>query len=92
MSGHSELVFTACFDNDLAMKLELQSERLLLTPLTLADLDLALELWTDPAVVEYVCDVVTEEELRKEMSDAIKRGGNGGIGIWCHAPSSCQLP
>ena len=67
------------------MKLELQSERLLLTPLALADLDLVLELWTDPAVVEYVCDVVTEEELRKEMSDAIKRGGNGGIGIWCIA-------
>ena len=60
------------------MKLELQSERLLLTPLALADLDLVLELWTDPAVVEYVCDVVTEEELRKEMPDAIKRGGNGG--------------
>ena len=72
------------------MKLELQSERLLLTPLALADLDLVLELWTDPAVVEYVCDVVTEEELRKEMSDAIKRGGNGGIGIWCVADRSTR--
>jgi len=65
------------------MKLELHTERLLLTPLTLTDLDLALELWTDPEVVKYVCDVVAEEEVRQEMPDAIKRGGNGGIGIWC---------
>jgi ribosomal-protein-alanine N-acetyltransferase len=67
------------------MKLELHTERLLLTPLALTDLDLALALWTDPEVVKYVCDVVTEEEIRQEMPDAIKRGGNGGIGIWCVA-------
>jgi len=67
------------------MKLELHTERLLLTPLAPTDLDLALELWTDPEVVEYVCDVVTEAEIRQEMPDATKRGGNGGIGIWCVA-------
>ncbi len=67
------------------MKLELHTERLLLTPLALTDLDLALELWTDPEVVKYVCDVVAEEEIRQEMPDTIKRGGNGGIGIWCVA-------
>jgi RimJ/RimL family protein N-acetyltransferase len=67
------------------MKLELHTERLLLTPLATTDLDLALELWTDAEVVKYVCDVVTEEEIRQEMPDAIKRGGNGGIGIWCVA-------
>ena len=67
------------------MKLELHTERLLLTPLALTDLDLALELWTDPEVVKYVCDVMTEAEIRQEMSDSIKRGGNGGIGIWCIA-------
>jgi len=65
------------------MKLELNTERLLLTPYASTDLDIALELWTDPEVVEYICDVTTEAEIRKEMSDAIKRGGNGGIGIWC---------
>ena len=67
------------------MKLELQTDRLLLTPLALTDLDLALELWTDPEVVKYICDVMTEAEVRQSMSDSTKRGGNGGIGIWCIA-------
>jgi RimJ/RimL family protein N-acetyltransferase len=67
------------------MKLEMHTERLLLTPLAATDLDLGLELWTDPDVVEYVCDVMTEAEIRQEMPDSIKRGGNGGIGIWCVA-------
>ncbi len=67
------------------MKLELHTERLLLTPLAPTDLDLALELWTDPEVVEYVCDVMTEAEIRQEMPDSTRRGGNGGIGIWCIA-------
>ena len=67
------------------MKLELFTERLRLNPLVADDLDLALELWTDPEVVEYVCDVMAEAEIRQEISDSTKRGGNGGIGIWCIA-------
>jgi RimJ/RimL family protein N-acetyltransferase len=65
------------------MKLELHTERLLLTPLAPTDLDLALELWTDPEVVEYVCDLMDKDTIREEMSNWIKRGGNGCIGIWC---------
>ena len=67
------------------MKLELLSDRLILTPLGLTDIDLAVELWTDPEVVRHICDVPTEAEVRREMPDSIKRGGNGGIGIWCIA-------
>ena len=67
------------------MKLELHTERLLLTPFALTDLDLALEMWTDPEVVKYIGDVMTEAEVRQEMSDVTKRGGNGGIGLWCIA-------
>ena len=67
------------------MKLELHTERLLLTPFALTDFDLALEMWTDPEVVKYICDVMTEAEIRQSMSDSTKRGGNGGIGIWCIA-------
>lgn len=67
------------------MKLELKTERLLLTPLTQADFDLCSAIWTDPVVVEYICDAATAEELRAEMPDVIRRGGNGGIGIWCVA-------
>lgn len=65
------------------MNLEIQTERLLLSPLTLTDTDLCLELWTDPEVVEFICELPTAALIREEMPDAIKRGGNGGIGIWC---------
>lgn len=67
------------------MNLELLTDRLVFTPLEPGDIDLAVELWTDPEVVKYICDVPTEAELRQEMPDAIKRGGNGGIGTWCIA-------
>jgi len=65
------------------MNLQLLSDRLIFTPLELADIDLAVELWTDPEVVRYIEKVSTEAEIRQEMPDVIKRGGNGGIGIWC---------
>ena len=64
------------------MNLELLSDRLILTPLEVTDIDLAVELWTDPEVVKYICDVPTEAEVRREMPDTIRRGGNGCIGIW----------
>jgi hypothetical protein len=71
------------------MKLELHTERVLLTPLAMTDLDIALELWTDPEVVEYICEVPTESEIRHEMPDAIKRGGNGvseSGALWIERP------
>ena len=67
------------------MNLELLSDRLILTPLESADVEMAVELWTDPEVVRYICDVPTEAEVRQEMPDGIKRGGNGCIGVWCIA-------
>ena len=65
------------------MKLELFTDRLFLRPLALTDSDLSVELWTDPEIVKYICDVATEEEIRREMPDTIRRGGEGAIGIWC---------
>ena len=64
------------------MKLVLHSDRLILNPLESTDADLAVELWTDPKVVRHICEAPTEAEVRQEMPDAIKRGGDGGIGIW----------
>ncbi|MGI9235879.1 MAG: GNAT family N-acetyltransferase [Woeseiaceae bacterium] len=65
------------------MKLKLLTDRLVLTPMESADVDLALELWTDPEVVRYVCDVASEAEVRQEMRGAVRRGGDGEIGEWC---------
>ncbi len=67
------------------MELEIFTERLRLTALVADDVDLALEMFTDPEVVKYVCDVMTEAEICQEMTNSTKRGGNGGIGIWCIA-------
>ena len=55
------------------MELEIFTERLRLTPLVADDVDLALEMFTDPEVVKYVCDVMTEAEIRQEMTNSTKR-------------------
>ena len=65
------------------MNLVLTTERLLLTPLLETDVDIAIEMYTDPAVVRYVCDPMSEDEIRGDMTNATKRGSNGCIGIWC---------
>lgn len=65
------------------MNLILTTERLQLTPLAVEDIDVALEMFTDPEVVKYLGDLMTEEEIRREMPTWTRRGGNGCIGIWC---------
>ena len=72
-------------DKNWSMNLELLTSRLRLTPLDEADIDISLELWTDPDVTQYICGVATEDELRAEMPDSTKRGGDGCIGVWCVA-------
>ena len=67
------------------MDLELFTERLRLTPLVADDVDISLEMFTDAEVLKYVCDPLTETQIRQEISTWTKRGGNGGIGIWCIA-------
>lgn len=65
------------------MNLVLETERLRLTPLALADVDIALEMFTDPAVTKFIGDQETEDAIRSGMPVWIKRGGDGCIGIWC---------
>ena len=61
----------------------LETERLRLTPLAVSDVDVALEMFTDPAVTRFVCEVMTEAEIRRDMPAWTKRGGDGCVGIWC---------
>jgi len=65
------------------MNLVLRSERLLLRPLAESDLDLGIELLTDPAVTKYVCKTYTEDRVAEEMPTVVKRCAGGAIGIWC---------
>jgi RimJ/RimL family protein N-acetyltransferase len=66
------------------MNLELLTERTKLTPLTITDIDIAVEMFTDPDVVKYIGgEVMSKDEVQKGMSTWIRRGGDGCIGIWC---------
>ena len=65
------------------MNLNLTTKRLRLTPLTVDDVDVALEMFTDPDVVKYLGDLMTVEDVRTEMPTWTRRGGNGCVGIWC---------
>ena len=65
------------------MKLELVTDRLKLRPLCLDDVDLALEMFTDPEVVRYIGGATTPEEIQSEMANNVRRCGGGCIGVWC---------
>ena len=65
------------------MSATLFSERLALIPLAVGDVDVAIEMFTNPAVTRFICDVLSEADIRRDMPLWTKRGGDGGIGIWC---------
>lgn len=64
------------------MKLELESERLTLHPLAEDDVDLLIEMWTNPNVTKYMGGRYTEEQLKEEHHIVMRRCGGGCIGIW----------
>jgi RimJ/RimL family protein N-acetyltransferase len=76
------LAILARLFNHSVMTLELHSQRLILKPYTPDDLDLSLEMFTDPAVAKYAGEVMSEPAINRKMSDWTKRGGDGCIGIW----------
>ena len=65
------------------MELELLTDRLLLRPLRVEDIDLAMEMFTDPDVVRYVGGLETPEQIEAGMPTWTRRCGGGCIGIWC---------
>ncbi|MCP5075451.1 MAG: GNAT family N-acetyltransferase [Rhodobacteraceae bacterium] len=67
------------------MDLIFKSDRLMYRPLDEGDLDIGIDLLTDPQVMRYVGDVMTKEEVAGDMQVATRRCGRGCIGIWCLA-------
>lgn len=65
------------------MDLVLETERLLLRPLELADVDLGITLFTDPVVTKYAGRTYTPEEVAEQMPTVVRRCAGGAIGIWC---------
>jgi ribosomal-protein-alanine N-acetyltransferase len=65
------------------MELVLKSERLVLRPLAREDLDLCLEMQTDPAVMRYVGDVRAREWVVAQLPLFLRRCAGGAVGVWC---------
>ncbi|MEM6480655.1 MAG: GNAT family N-acetyltransferase [Pseudomonadota bacterium] len=63
-------------------ELVLETERLVLRPFELEDVDLAIAMWCDPEVMRYVGDVDDPQEVRDFMPTIIGRGAGGRIGMW----------
>ena len=64
------------------MNLVLYSERLLLTPFDASDVEFSIELFADAEVRRYTGGAMAEDEIRREIPNWARRGGNGCIGIW----------
>ena len=65
------------------MQLQLTTKRLTLRPLSINDVGLAIEMFTDEQVMEYSGGTVAKEKIVEEMKMWTRRGGNGCIGVWC---------
>jgi [ribosomal protein S5]-alanine N-acetyltransferase len=65
------------------MNLVLYTERLLLRPMGAADADLVGELFSDEAVMRYLDGVRPPDEIETLVTEGVRRGGGGCIGIWC---------
>lgn len=66
--------------NSSPMNFVLTSERLLLMPLSATDVDIAIEMFTDPAVVKYVCKLMSEVEIRTKIPGTYLRRQDSAIG------------
>ena len=60
-----------------------ETDRLLLTPLAMDDIDISIAMFTDSDVTRFAGGPVTVETIEKEMPKWVQRGSKGGIGIWC---------
>ncbi|MEM8687266.1 MAG: GNAT family N-acetyltransferase [Pseudomonadota bacterium] len=63
--------------------LVLETERLRMRPLGEEDIDLSHEIFLDPEVVKYVCELSKPEDLESELQTAMTRGAGGRLGVWC---------
>lgn len=64
------------------MTLTFHSQRLTLRPFTTDDLDLSVEMFTDPAVMTYSGKVMDLATIRAMAPRWSRRGADGCIGIW----------
>jgi len=72
------------------MSLNLTSERLLLRPLSQFDVDVVVEMRTNPEVMKFFGGAETEEQIELSMSKYTRRCADGRIGAWCITDRSTE--
>ncbi len=65
------------------MNLDLYTERLHIRPLTMDDVDLSVELFTDKDITQYAGGVKSVDDIKADMPKFVARAGLGCIGVWC---------
>jgi len=67
------------------MELTLATDRLILRPLELSDIDLVTEMYTDPVVVQFIGsgEPRSVETIRNELPSWTIRRAGGAVGRWC---------
>lgn len=65
------------------MELTLTTERLLLKPFELADVDILIETTIDPVVMRYIREPSTREQVIESLPTWTRRGAGGRLGVWC---------
>ncbi|MEQ8666154.1 MAG: GNAT family N-acetyltransferase [Rhodospirillales bacterium] len=65
------------------MQLVIETDRLRLRPLDANDLELAVEMFTDPDVSRYVGNTMPECDIVSQFPSWTRRCGGGAIGVWC---------
>lgn len=70
----------------------IRTDRLNLRPLTSADLPLFVEMDTDPEVMRYIRDALTEDQVEERFRDILDRKDEIFIGFWVIQPQASDTP
>ena len=66
----------------------LETERLILRPWSLDDIDALHQVWTDPQVRRYLWDdeVISRQRAAAAVEDGVAAANRNGVGLWCVLP------
>lgn len=66
----------------------LETERLILRPWSLDDIDALHQIWTDPQVRRYLWDdeVISSQRVAAAVEDGVAAANRNGVGLWCVLP------
>jgi len=68
----------------------LETERLILRPWSLDDVDALHQVWTDPLVRRYLWDddVISRQRAAAAVESSLASANRNGVGLWCVLPKA----